>query len=434
MKSKLIATFILISAALILCVSVSAKGDTDDWQTAYADFLRSCDYCAFDGSLYEQPPVQSFALYDLDGDGLPELVFDSSDAYEIYSYQSGIVKKLCRLDGDIREVIAPHDENALYFHKITLGDGYHEEAYFSLGYADGTVDFRTIGLVHDEYSSGERYLLDDGTQVSQEQFAAALDMRCGLHMTPVSETAVAALIDEYYAAAPSNATVAVYYKSEGDVGSVAYSDGLEFAAASPDTLFPLIMVNGTFVDNSSILIENGTTYVTAAFLRMNLRLDIADDDASLRLGDKIFESHMIAETEYFPLRVIAQRLGYSCDYFDDIEYFNNLHRDEKITLIVIDSIAADEIRFDSTASLELAVALFDETYLVEDTTLPDELSGDRLYADGMLGRYHIIRMAVADVNYFMLVNAVTGEVYERAYGLPLAQIKAISGSLFWLYQ
>ncbi len=141
-------------------VVYSTLDGTLDYETAYVNFVK--DSYRVD---YNHP--QTYAIKDLNKDGVPELLFWNSYMFEVYVFESGAIKKVDYSQSSLYHGPTDVLENGAILYKNT-GTG-HEYCYQTLN-ADNTV----TKLFFEEiwWSENETLYRFDGKNVSKDEWEA----------------------------------------------------------------------------------------------------------------------------------------------------------------------------------------------------------------------------------------------------------------------
>lgn len=427
----------------------SEKAADETWKQIYSEFLAETETYNFNGSIYEWPQLQLFYLYDITGDGTPELIFrqlrnNSINDFTFYTCENGGLKELFFINGDIydiRQFLVPKESNGLYYRELRLNDGYRDEIYSALRWSGDALRVEELGSIHMEYNDDSvyTYTLTDGRELTQKQFEQALNIQSELYYSNISDFALQTMITGYVfndsnislSDIRSNPTVSVFDLSPDDeYRLIDYSNGLSYEYNS-ENMYPLVMLNGSFVDKGECAVINEAVYVGADFLKANFSITPAANN-SVRIGKETVNSVNRNGTLYYPLESITEISSYSIQYITNSETNN-------ISIVVVEkNLNPLALKYSVNEALFITQEAFDQAYRVPDSGVPEDMNGANLYFSGMFGRYYMFKMADSTVEYFILFNPYTGEIYEKQYGLPIISIKpglGVSlGGLFRLYQ
>ncbi len=158
----------LVCLAVLLPAVLTASAGGTDWQDACHDFILDGGYRS-SGQNYNFDEAPSFALYDLDGDGVPELLAyngagnHAEGSVYAYAFRDGTCVYAGDVRGDIYSDGFYHYDDPRYpgLVLVTGGMGYYHSVYYTL--KDGRI------VMEDVADYGEDYNVRTGKSVPYDR-------------------------------------------------------------------------------------------------------------------------------------------------------------------------------------------------------------------------------------------------------------------------
>jgi len=250
---------------------------------------------------------------------------------------------------------------------------------------------------------------------------------------------------------------------------------------NPNDHIRLLMIDGGFVPEASLIIRNNRTLAPvdvvsllglgieqtdsceisiAIFDGAVLLMNVGETEATMYMGT-IFEKQMTTDTApeiiegrlYLPLRFVAEAFGFEVQYFGTFNFLPNSFRDyiliprDMVSVAVIESLVQDseslktpEDGLDAIIPLSLAkyevLLEYYESMGAEfgdaDAHNRDYDPTDIFFTEVRLGRFYVFQLRGFD--FMIFFNRVTGQVYSEKAGLPFIRVEEGFINITWLYQ
>ena len=235
----------LIVLSIILITGVISTGAprasaAEPWQDAYAEFLR------------RTPPIdwmnyENFALFDLDKNGVPELIIDLHDdgyRYSAYVYTytyTGTLAEIGHMYGAVGSQISiPQNPNYSGLFSVTHGMGIFDKFYYYNEIINGVLTETEIAMSEYDYHNGgywiekapyNQQLYDEYQKATPLDFHEinAANIQKYIYSTNVNPHYFATALEEFFAGA-TGYTCAVLADLDGD--------GIEELVAIKELVFP----------------------------------------------------------------------------------------------------------------------------------------------------------------------------------------------------
>lgn len=261
----------------------------------------------------------------------------------------------------------------------------------------------------------------------------------------------------------NNPDIAIFSPDvQGDgVYHVEYNDVAAELVPEKDNI-RLLMLNGGFVSDPQIVVENDRTLVPVRIISEVLGAKVDWDDATktatITDGDNVIilrinnvqaivngkyelldtPPKIIDSKTYIPFRFIAEALE------AEVEYVPNLLGRSNVSAVVIEKVRAGADTITPAQGLELAkkasaqtyetlLAYYKETERTFDEVNKDYDSQAITYTGESIGRYYVYSLKGFE-SFKILVNKYTGAIYCEQPGLPVLSIGEGFVNIPWLYQ
>ncbi len=232
----------------------------------------------------------------------------------------------------------------------------------------------------------------------------------------------------------------------------------------------LLMINGAFIPDASIIIKDDRTLVPVRLISETLgaKVDwdqptktvtittdenevvlILDTTAAIVNGEaKVLDVPATAfnESTYVPLRFIGEALGAEVQYIPTLAFAPTAREElNNVSCVIVDKAESDDVAIDITEALKTVKAESQATYdMIKDYVglngvelgsegYPDYDPNAILYTTKNFGRYYIFVLATYE-KYPIFFNKYTGEILSQNPGLPFLNIDNGFPRLGFLYQ
>ncbi len=275
----------------------------------------------------------------------------------------------------------------------------------------------------------------------------------------------------------NNPDVAIYDDPQGiGVYEVEY-DNIGGEQTGLNDTVRLLMINGGFVPNPSILVENERTLVPVRTISeclgakvyyddktrdikitdtdIEIQLKINSDKANVNGKQQTLDcSAMLVDSKtYVPLRFIVEALGATVQYIPMLNYETSINTAqygtrylarENVSVVVVEKTTDKEKIYSVDEGLTKIKKASSDAYsqlleylkvINEDfSEIKEDYDSQAVYyANFDIGRYYVYKLEKFE-RYPILFNKYTGEIFCEKAGLPFTNISNGFINISWLYQ